>query len=186
MKHKLMVAGAGMALILTNGVQAETISVKLEQYAFSPLIVSMPGRDIHAGQYQGLIDGKAGTAWCVELGQFLQFGTTVEYEILDADAVFGPAVAQVLDSILSWQVLGHPADARESADMQVDIWRTVIGELVSGLYNSPLTVEAFVLHNNDRQDLLIGRPWVAVDEPAPGLLIVLGLGLLAVRSRYGV
>ena len=94
MKHKLL---TGLVLALTAGVQAETIPVKLEQYTFSPLIVSMPGGDVHAGQYQGLIDGKTGTAWCVELGGFLQFGTGVGYEVLDADEVFGQTAAQVLD-----------------------------------------------------------------------------------------
>ena len=183
MKHKLL---AGLVLALTVGAQAETIPVKLEQYTFSPLIVSMPGRDVHAGQYQGLIDGKTGTAWCVELGEFLQFGTGVGYEVLDADIVFGQTAAQVLDSILSYEAAGHPVDAQESADMQVDIWRGSIGEPLSGLYNSPKTREAFILHNNDRQDLLVGRPWIAINEPAPGLLLLLGLGILGCRRWYGI
>lgn len=183
MKHKLL---AGLVLALTAGAQAETIPVKLEQYTFSPLIVSMPGLDTHAGQYQGVLDGRLGTAWCVELGEFLQFGTVVEYEVLDADEVFGKAVAQTLDSILSYEVLGHPIDARESANMQVDIWRTLVGEPVSGLYNAPKNVEAFILHNNDRQDLLVGRPWIAINEPAPGLLLLLGLGILSCRRWYEI
>jgi hypothetical protein len=56
---------------------------------------------------------------------------------------------------------------------------------LSGLYTSPLTVEAFLLSNENRQDLIVGRPYVAIDEPEPGLLLLLGIGLMAIRSRYG-
>lgn len=159
---------------------AETVSVAVDSYTFPPLIVQMPGVDVHAGQYQVRIDGQPGTAWCAEIEQFLQFGTTVEYEVIDADVAFGRTIAGQLDAILSYAATGHPIDARESANMQVDIWRAVASEPLSGLYNAPLTVEAFVLHNNNRQDLVVGRPWVAVNEPAPALLLALGLGLIAV------
>ena len=159
---------------------AETVSVAVDSYTFPPLIVQMPGVDVHAGQYQVRIDGQPDTAWCAEIEQFLQFGTTVEYQVLDADVVFGREIASQFDAILSYAATGHPIDARESANMQVDIWRAIVSEPLSGLYNAPLTVEAFVLHNNDRQDLIGGRPWVAVNEPAPALLLALGLGLIAI------
>ena len=159
---------------------AETVSVAVDSYTFPPLIVQMPGVDVHAGQYQVRIDGQPDTAWCAEIEQFLQFGTTVEYQVLDADVVFGREIASQFDAILSYAATGHPIDARESANMQVDIWRASVGAPLSGLYNAPLTVEAFVLHNNDRQDLIGGRPWVAVNEPAPALLLALGLGLIAI------
>ncbi len=180
MKTKMKLLACLLAASCSAVTLAETVSVAVDSYTFPPLIVQMPGVDVHAGQYQVRIDGQPDTAWCAEIEQFLQFGTTVEYQVLDADVVFGREIASQLDAILSYAATGHPIDARESANMQVDIWRASVGAPLSGLYNAPLTVEAFVLHNNDRQDLIVGQPYVAVDEPAPALLLALGLGLIAV------
>lgn len=171
----------GLMLAAGSPVWADTIPAKVEQYTFAPLIVSMPGIDIHAGQYNIQLDQQADVAWCAELGEFLQFGSVVEYEVLDADTVFGKAVANTLDSILSYAITGHPVDARESANMQVDIWRAIANEPLSGLYESPKTQEAFILHNDNRQDLMLGRPWITVDEPEPLWLLAFGLGLLGIR-----
>lgn len=173
------------AILIAQPVVAETVSAEISSYTFPPLIVQMPGVDVHAGQYQTRIDGQPDTAWCAEIEQFLQFGTTVEYTVIDADVSFGRSVAGQLDAILSYAATGHPVDARESANMQVDIWRAISGDPLSGIYNAPLTVEAFLLHNNDRQNLIVGRPYVAIYEPEPTILMVIGLGLLALRSKYG-
>ena len=166
--------------------QAKNVSAAIDRYTFPPLIVQMPGVDLHAGQYQARIDGSTDTAWCAEPGQFIQFSTTVEYNVVDADVEFGSSIAGQLDAILSYAATGHPFDARESANMQVDIWRALATEQLSGVYTTPLTVEAFVLINEDRQDLIVGRPRVAINEPDPGLILFLGFGFLAIRSRYGL
>jgi hypothetical protein len=175
----------GMMVATCTGAMAETVSASIDRYTFPPLIVQMPGVDLHAGQYQARIDGIPETAWCAEVGQFLQFGTAVGYRVVDADVAFGRSIAEQLDAILSYAATGRPVDARESANMQVDVWRAIATQPLSGLYTSPLTVEAFLLSNENRQDLIVGRPYVAIDEPEPGLLLLLGIGLMAIRSRYG-
>lgn len=168
---------------LASAAPTQTADVTIDRYTYPPIIIPAGGRDVHAGQYLGVMDRDPITAWCAELEQFLQFGTVQEYNILAAADVYGADTALSLAQLLSWtNHTGHPSDALESAALQVDIWRILAGADPIGDYTgTPITVRAAVLHHNTRQDLLIGQPLLAVqvDEPDPGIPLSLGIGFIA-------
>lgn len=161
---------------------AATVEVTIDRYTYPPIIVPAGARDVHAGQYLGVMDREPITAWCAELEQFLQFGTVQQYDVLLSEDVYGAETALRLAQVLSWtNNPGHPSDAIESAAIQVDIWRILAGADPIGDYTAaPITVQAVVLHHADRQDLVSSHPLLAVPvgEPTPAIPLSLGVGFL--------
>lgn len=159
-----------------------TVDVRIDRYTYPPIIVHAGGREVHAGQYLGVMDRAPITAWCAELEQFLQFGTVQQYDVLAAVEVYDTQTALRLDQLLSWtNQNGQPKDAIESADIQVDIWRILSGSDPIGDYTAaPITVQAVLLHHANRQDLVTGYPLIAVPvgEPTPAIPLSLGVGFL--------
>lgn len=175
---------------------ADTVSVKLDGFVYPPIQVQWHNHAVWAGEYYGHAQASQNTdivpnehllAWCYEPEAFLQFGSTVEYTILDANAGFAPDVATELAQLLSWlDRKNQPNDAETAAVVQKEIWRIREGEVPFGFYDGPISILPALLVNGNRQDILIGVPLdkgVPVNEPNPGLVWAVGLGLLG-WSRF--
>lgn len=168
---------------LANATPVATVDVRIDGYRFAPEIVHAGNRAVHAGQYYGTMDREPVVAWCGELEEFLQFGSVNEYQILTADEAYGAETALKLARLLSWtKQTGQPTNARESADIQVDIWSIQAGDDPQGDYSVALiTEQPIVLRHRNRQDIVSSHPLLAVpvDEPDPGIPLSLGVGFIA-------
>jgi len=132
----------------------------------------------YAGQYTAISEGQEFTAWCAEQSQYLHFGETIDYTLMDGTLAWGVEKEDRLDRLLS---LPKPTNVTESYAIQQDIWTILVGG--TGLIdvdNTPVTVHAYQLHNDTRQDLLITFP---IDEPLPLPLALTGLALIGLGVR---
>lgn len=160
-----------------------TVELRIDGYRFAPLIVQAGNRAVHAGAYYGVSGAEPVTAWCAELEQFLQFGTVQSYQVVPAAEVYGAETALKLAQMLSWtKQTGEPANAESSAAIQVDIWRILAGDEAIGDYSTePITEEPLLFRHQNRQDLVISHPLLAVPvgEPTPAIPFALGVGFIA-------
>lgn len=129
------------------------------------------------GQYNAFGPDGPFPAWCAEKEQYLSFGEPIEYTFVDGVDAWGIAMSHTLDQLMSFaSTPGWLDTATKSAAVQNDIWGILAGHTgkldVSG---TPITVHASQLHNPTRQDLLVTQA-----VPEPGLLALLGIGLLLV------
>lgn len=124
-----------------------------------------------AGQYTATFNEAEFQAWCAEKLQYLRFGETIEYTLIDGTAAWGVEKTDRLDRLLSWAT---PTNATESYAVQQDIWTILEGGI--GLLNvdgTEITVHAYQLHNDTRQDLVVPFP---TNEPTA--LFLMGLAMV--------
>ena len=161
MKKSLFVAACFSA-------QAWATPVVVEHYTFPP-----------AGQYTAVSNDVEFQAWCAEISQYLYFGETIEYTLIDGTAAWGVEKTDRLDRLLSWAA---PTNTTESYAVQQDIWTILAGG--TGLLNvddTAITVHTYQLHNDTRQDLVVPFP---INEPAPLLLVGLALVGAGMWRKY--
>ena len=55
----------------------------------------------YAGQYTAISEGQEFTAWCAEQSQYLHFGETIDYTLIDGTLAWGVEKEDRLDRLLS-------------------------------------------------------------------------------------
>lgn len=132
-----------------------------------------------AGQYTAVSRSMEFQAWCAEKLQYLRFGETIEYTLIDGTTAWGAEKTDRLDRLLSWAA---PTNATESYAVQQDIWNILEGG--TGLLNvdgTEITVHAYQMHNDTRQDLVVPFP---INEPTALFLVGLAMVGAGMWRKY--
>lgn len=110
--------------------------------------------------------------WCAEKSQFLHFGQTIDYEIVDGLQAWSTEQYDAMTKILSLP---------KSATTQLDLWDILAGGAGSlGMIEVVPTVHIYQLHNATSQDLVFAR---RINEPEPLGFLLVGLALIGVSLR---
>jgi hypothetical protein len=162
---------------------------------------------VYAGQYSGLLDGRAFVTYCVELTQSLRFNTTyTDYSVVSGVQAWGAAKSAQFDRLISALFGANVVtDANGSGLAQTAIWETLYETATSNgfttgtfqaastdpmitgataaewsaLASTPIRYHVDLLHSPSAQDLLLITA-TSVPEPSDAALLLAGLLALGI------
>lgn len=220
MKQRLLAvaAAAGIAFAVPQ-VEAHTVDLTGFTYA-NPTVATVQSTSasspispfaVYAGQYSGLLDGRAFVSYCVELTQSLRFDTLyTDFQIVSGVDAWGAAKSAQFDRLISFLFSTNVVtNANASGLAQSAVWETLYETSPSNgfatgtfratsanpmmsaantvdwsfLNSVPITYHVDLLHSPTAQDLMLIRA-AAVPEPSAIALWLAGaLGLFAAARR---
>lgn len=192
MKQRLLSIIAATTLGLAAS-QAGASTVYLSGFTFgSPTIARVQSTapatpiapdTVYAGQYSGTLDGRSFVTYCVELTQYVAFGTAYnDYHVVSGLEAWGAAKSAQFDRLISALFSGSfVTDANSSGLAQLAIWETLYETAASNsftagtfqatssnplmstagaaewssLNSTPILYHADLLHSGSAQDLLM-------------------------------
>lgn len=213
MNIKLAVA-LGM-LVVSGASSGKTVNITDYTFA-SPVATAVTGgpvvgvQNVSAGQFKGTLDGASFNAYCAELDQTFNLGSTYTYDVRDPSTYFNLQKADALSRLFT-ATAGFVTDADTSGAMQAGIWEILyetsgsfdvsagsfktapapndagaivafaaINGILGNLGLYANTVQVDVLYNTTAQDFVIVHD---VPEPGTWALMFAGLGVVGAVAR---
>jgi len=213
-----LVAALGV-LVVSGASSGKTVNIT--DFTFSgPVAATITGgpvagvQSVAAGEFKGTLDGASFNAYCAELDQSFNLGSTYSYDVRDPSTYFTPQKADALSRLFT-ATAGFVTDADTSGAMQAGIWEILyetggsfnvsggsfktapapndagaivalaaINGILGNLGQYMANVQVDVLYNATAQNFVVVHE---VPEPGTWALMFAGLGVVgAVAHRRKV
>ncbi len=191
-------------------------TVNITDFTFAnPVATAITGgpvagvQSVAAGEFKGTLDGASFNAYCAELDQSFNLGTTYTYDVRNPSTYFTPQKADALSRLFT-ATASFVTDASTSAAMQAGIWEILYetgssfdvsgGSFITAPQGNAGSIAAFaamngilgnlgqymanvqvdVLYNASAQNFVVVHE---VPEPGTWALMFAGLGVVGAIAR---
>ena len=214
MYSKLVVALG--ALAVAGASSGKTVNITGFTFA-NPVATAVTGgpvpgpvQNVSAGQFDGTLDNASFQAYCVELDQTFNFGTTYNYDLRNPATFFTPQKADALSRLFT-ATAGLVTNAANSGAVQAGIWEIiyetgasfdlsggsfkttpnpnnagaiaafgVVNGILGNLAQYMANVQIDVLYNARAQNFVVMHD---IPEPGTWALMFAGLGVVGAVAR---